>query len=74
MAAEAESIRKGCAHCAFLSLVEGEVEAVVDILIFVALFMVDCRGHDVFLYGLDREHGLEGAGSAEKVTGHRFGR
>ena len=47
---EAESIAEGSAYGALLCLIEGEVEVVVDILIAIVLFMVDCRRYDVVLY------------------------
>lgn len=50
VATEAESIAEGSAYGALLCLIEGEVEVVVDILIAIVLFMVDCRRYDVVLY------------------------
>ena len=50
VATEAESIAEGSAYGALLCLIEGEVEVVVDILIAVVLFVVDCRRYDVVLY------------------------
>ena len=50
VATEAESIAEGSAYDALLCLIEGEVEVVVDILIAIVLFVVDCRRYDVVLY------------------------
>ena len=50
VATEAESIAEGSAYGALLCLIEGEVEVVVDILVAVVLFVVDCRRYDVVLY------------------------
>ena len=50
VATEAESIAEGSAYGALLCLIEGEVEVVVDILIAIVLFVVDCRRYDVVLY------------------------
>ena len=50
VATEAESIAEGSAYGALLCLIEGEVEVVIDILIAIVLFMVDCRRYDVVLY------------------------
>ena len=50
VATEAESIAEGSAYGALLCLIEGEVEVVVDILIAIVLFVVDCRRYDIVLY------------------------
>ncbi len=57
VAAETESIGKDGFHVAFLSLIEGEVEVVVNLRIIVALLMVDSGRHDAVgdgLYAEDR--------------------
>ena len=53
MTAETKCIGEGGAHCALLGLVEGEVERVVDLLVFVAFLMVDCGRNDVVGDSLD---------------------
>ena len=47
VASETERVGEGSAHGAFLSLVESEVEAVVDFFVFVAFLVVDGGGNDV---------------------------
>ena len=70
MAAEAECVAQSYVDSALLSLVEGEIERIVDILVFVAFLVVDRRGNDVFFDSENREHCLESAGGAEKMAGH----
>ena len=50
VSAEAECVAECCAHCALLSLVESEVQIVIDVFIFIAFFVVDGRWHDVILH------------------------
>ena len=73
VSAEAESVAHGGAHGAALGLVEGEVEVVVDLGIEVLGVVVDRRGDDVLVDGLDGENGLECSGGAEQVAGHGLG-
>lgn len=74
VAAETERIAQSRTHGALLGLVKGEVEAVIDFLILIALLMVDGGGNDILAYRKGAEHCLKGACSTEKVTCHRFGR
>lgn len=56
---EAEGVRQGGTDGTALSLVEGEVQLVVDLGIFVVGSMVDRGGDNVLLYGLEREDSLD---------------
>ncbi len=47
--AESERVGEGCTYRTVLSLVEGEVESVVDVLVLVSFLMVDGWGHNVVL-------------------------
>ena len=50
VAAETERIAQSRTHGALLGLVKGEVEAVIDFLILIALLMVDGGGNDILAY------------------------
>ena len=50
VASETEGVAQGSAYCALLSLVECEVQVVVDVLVLIVLLVVDCRWNDIVLY------------------------
>ena len=56
MTSEAEGVAHGYIDSTLLRLVEGEVELVVYLIVFVAWLMVDGRSDDIFLDGLDDSH------------------
>ena len=62
MTAKAEGVAESSTNHALLSLVEGEVQIVVDLGIIVALLVVDGGRNDVVGYAQYAEHGLDGSG------------
>ena len=72
VSAETECVRQRRTYFALLCCVECEVEAIVDLWIFVTLFMVDCWRYDVVLYGEHREERFSCASSSEQVSCHRL--
>ena len=74
MTAETESVRQSDVHSALLSLVEGEIQLIVNFRVEVIVGVIDSRRHDVARHRLHAEESLEGAGSTEQVSGHRLRR
>ena len=74
MSAETERVAQSSTDGAFLSLVEGEVQVVVDVFIQVVIGMVDGRRHDVVLHSQAANQRFDTAGSTEQVTRHRLRR
>ena len=68
--AKAEGIGERSANGAFLSLVEGEVEIVIDVLVLIAFFMIDSGRNDIFLNRLDAEDSFHSSGGTEEMAGH----
>ena len=54
--AETERVAESSAHGAMLGLVEGEVEGVINLFVFVALLVVDCGGNNVVDNRQSAEH------------------
>ena len=50
VSSETERVAQRRAYLAFLRLVEREVQVVVDFFVVIAVGMVDCGRHDVFLH------------------------
>ena len=70
MTAKAEYIAQGGAHGALLSLIEREVQFGGNCGVNIVSGMVDCRGNDIVLTGLDAEDCFQGSGCTEEVSGH----
>ena len=73
MASETERIAERRTNGAVLSLLESEIQIVVDFFVYVFGIVVDCGRHDILFDGLNGEHGFQGAGSTQKVSCHRLG-
>ena len=73
MATETGGVRRGCVDFALLGLVECEIQVVVDILVVVALLMVNGGGNYAVYDSQDAGDGFYSTGSSQQVTCHRLG-
>ena len=72
MTTKAESIAETSTYLTLLSLVECEIQVVVDLGILIAIFMVDGGRNDIVLYSQYGNHSLYSASCAQQVTSHRL--
>ena len=70
MTAESECVGKGSTDNTLLSLVECEVEVIVNLLIHVVFVVVDSWRYDILNDRLDADQSLDSASSTEEVTSH----
>ena len=70
MTTKAEGIAETSTNHALLSLVEGEIQIVVNIRILIALLVIDGGRNDVVLYSQNSNHSLNGSSSTQQVTCH----
>ena len=70
MTTKAESVAETSTQLTLLSLVECEIQIVVDLGILVASLMVDGGRHDIVLHGQYGSHRFNSTGSTQQVTRH----
>ena len=70
MTTETKGVGQSHFHLTALSLVEGEVQIVVNLLVVVAVLVVDGGRNDSLLASLHAEQSLHGTCSAKHLTCH----
>ena len=66
MTTKSEGIAESGTNLALLGLVEGEVEVVVNLLVLIAILMVDGGRYNIVLDSQDGCHSLNGTGSTQQ--------
>ena len=67
---KSEGIAETSTHLTLLSLVEGEVEVVVDLLVLIIFLMVDGGRNNIVLNSQNGNHSLNSTSSTQQVTSH----
>ena len=70
VSAEAESVTEGILEIPFLRLIEGEVDAVINLLVFILRIVIDGRRDDTVLECHDARHSLYSTGCTDQVACH----
>ena len=73
MSTKTEGVAHSCTHLALLRLVEGEVEIVIQLGVFVAFLVVDGGRNNVVFHSQNAHHSLYCACCTEHMAGHRLG-
>ena len=74
MASETESVTQRRVDIPFLGFAEGEIDAIVDVLVLIVRVMVDGWRNNAFFQRHDTCQRFHCSGSTDQMTGHRLGR
>ena len=69
-----EGVAKTSTYDTLLSLVECEVQVVINLWILITFLVIDCWRNDIVLDSQNGSHCLNSTSSTKKVTSHRLGR
>ena len=70
MTTKAEGVAETSTNLALLSLVEGEIQIVIDLWIVIALLVVDGGRNDIVLNSQNSYHSLYCTSGTQQVTSH----